>query len=118
MLSPVSETEPMVESTTSVTQPVTQESMIENLNKLERAYVERATLTRNIKEQLMKIQDQLLASQDSEHRAFQNFTNSKEQYLVMIIKQQKNELDTSNSTKSTSEPDVPDIVESRTDNVE
>lgn len=108
-------------TTTTTTEPATEsvEQVLNRLNRLQRTYMEHANLANTIKGQLMKIQDQLLAAQDATHRSYQNLTNAKEQYLVSVITHQRGALSQCASAKEEppAMPDVPEIVESRDDNV-
>jgi len=68
------------------------ETVAELLQRLERTYVERARVLVDQKDQLTKVQDQVLASQDAAFKAYQAFTNAKEQYLVGVISNQNAQL--------------------------
>jgi len=74
--------------TTATTNDQPQETVAELLQRLERTYVESARFVKDVKDQLLKVQDQLLAAQDAEIRSYQNFNSAKEQYLMNVINQQ------------------------------
>ena len=73
------------EQSTNQPQPTPQEVVA----SLERAYVERARVSNDLKDQLVKLQDQLLAAQDAAFKTYQNLANYKEQHMASIILNQR-----------------------------
>jgi hypothetical protein len=59
------------------------------LQRLELAYKESSGVLSELKIKQVKLQEQMLAAQDESFKAYQQFTNTKENYLLSIIQQQK-----------------------------
>ena len=69
-----------------------QETEQEILHRLERSYNERYRILIDLKDQLCKLQDQVLAASDSAFKSFQTLSNAKEQFLVNIVGTQNQQL--------------------------
>jgi Mg2+ and Co2+ transporter CorA len=69
-----------------------QESAQDVLMRLERSYLDRAKTLSELKDQLSKLQEQVMTAHDVAFKAFQTFSSSKEQYLVNVINTQNTRL--------------------------
>jgi 3-methyladenine DNA glycosylase/8-oxoguanine DNA glycosylase len=90
----------------------------EVLLSLERTATERIRTLNDLKDQLTKIQDQVIAAQDAAFKAFQGLAVAKEQYLVSIIADQQNKLKTAEAAQAQAAQQIkPPVVEPRPDNL-
>jgi hypothetical protein len=93
----------------------TTETATELLQRLERGYVEKAKVLIDLKDHLNKVQDQVLDAHNNSFKAYQSFSNAKENYLVGVINTQNTRLEQLD-LKSNSLPVVTE--KSRSDNVQ
>jgi hypothetical protein len=111
-----------VEETSNST-PAREQTPQEILLTLERAYIDRVRVLTELKDNLLKMQDQVLAAQDGAFKAYQNLSIAKEQYLITVVSSQKNYISQMAAVKNDtpSEPVVSDLnppaAPSREDNL-
>lgn len=66
----------------------------EAISGFERVYVERMRALGDLKDQLTKLQEQVISGHDAVFKAYQQLTNYKEQYLVTLINSKQNQINT------------------------
>lgn len=94
-----------------------QPSAQEVLEKLRDAHVEKAKTLSDLKEQYLKLQEQILSAQEAAFKSYQNFVMASEQNMINIINAQNEQLKALQAAKGSAKPSLPTIPEARSDNV-
>lgn len=84
--------------------PPQEETASAVLQRLELAYKESSSVLSELKTKQAKLQEQMLAAQEESFKAYQQFANTKENYLLSIIQQQKTATESTNAAVTSDRP--------------